>query len=184
MPRTQAGDPPFTLANLRKFDVGDRIEHTLHVQSNFILSPRSDLQFTSDVKSDAYDAQYGLRAATRYDLNAAFSWQLSTKTTFNVFYDFEFRNSGTAGINPTGGSTPDASAGGANYPLANGWYQKDRDLDHTVGATLHHSFDTVTVDLNYSFTKTNSILRYAYASTGAFFNSLTADPGRQRVPRQ
>ena len=40
--------------------------------------------------------------------------------TFNAFYNYEFQERSVGGINPTGGSSPDATAGSANlYPLAN-----------------------------------------------------------------
>ena len=174
IPQFPDGNAPFTLSDLRKFDVGNRIEHTLRVQTNFILSPKTDLQFTNDFKVDGYDAQYGLRTTSEFDSNAAFAYQLSLTTTFNAFYSFEFQNRAIANINPTGGGSTDGAAGGPVYPLAGAWYEKDRDLDNTIGAALHQSFDDVTLDLNYSYTTTNSVLRYTYASTGAFFNSLTA----------
>ncbi len=179
VPATAAGDPPFTLSNLRKFDVGNRIEHALKVQSNFIVSPKTDLQLSGDLKSDAYDAQYGLRAATAYDATASFAYQLSLSTTLNAFYSFQFQDRSVANINALAKGTSGA-AGSIAYPLANAWSEKERDLDSTLGATLHQSFDDVSLDLNYTFTSTTSTLAYLYASTGAFFNSLTpAEAGNQ-----
>jgi len=182
VPQSAAGDAPFTLSALRKFDVGNRTEHTMHLQSNFVLSARSDLQFGNDVKIDTYDTLYGLRSANRYDFNGAFAYQLSSRTTFNGFANYEFQEHSVAGINPSGNGGVDASAGGPNYPLANGWYQNASDHDATLGASLHQAFDTITLDLNYTFTATSSSLRYYYASAGAFFNSLSAAQAGSQFP--
>ncbi|HSZ73846.1 MAG TPA: MtrB/PioB family outer membrane beta-barrel protein [Rhizomicrobium sp.] len=182
IPRSPEGDPPFTLLDLRKFDVGNRTEHTLHAQTNFIVTPKIDFQITGDLKADGYEAQYGLRDTQGFDASAAFAYQLSLRTTFNAFYSFQFQNRAIANINPIGNSSPDGSAGGPQYPLADAWYEKDRDLDSTLGANLHQSFDTVTLDFNYTFTTTNSALTYAYASTGALFNSLTPEEAGVAFP--
>ncbi len=182
LPQSAGGDPPFTLANLRKFDVGDRSEHSLHAQSNIILSPQSDLELGSNVKIDTYDAFYGLRSVNEYDFNAAISYQLSRQTTFTGFYNFEFQERSVGGINPGGSSSPDAGAGGPVYPLANAWYQNAADHDHTLGATLHQAWDSISLDLNYTFTANASALKYFYASGGAFFNSLTGAQAGSQFP--
>jgi hypothetical protein len=181
LPQFSGGDMPFTLSDLRKFDVGNRTEHTAHVQTNFIVSPKADLQFSGDLHEDGYEAQYGLRNSDEVDLNAAFAYQLSLTTTFNAFYSFQFQNRAMANINPLGNGT-DGSAGGPVYLLSGAWYEKDRDLDHTMGATLHKNFGDVTLDLNYTYTVTNSVLRYAYATTGAFFDSLTPAQAGMEFP--
>lgn len=180
-PLLPGGDEPFTLSDLRKFDVGDRTEHKLRLQSNFILSPKTDLQFTGSFSSDNYDAQYGLRASDDFDFNTAFAYQISLATTFSAYYSLQFQNRAIANINALGGST-NAMAGGPAYPLSNAWYEKSHSLDHTVGATLHQGFDTVSIDLSYNYTVSHSALRYTFASTGAFFDSLTPTEAGTQFP--
>lgn len=166
------GDTPFALTDLRKFDVGNRTEHAFRIQANHILSPHTDLQLTSDFKSDAYDARYGLRAATKFDLNAAFNYQMSLDTTMSGFFGFQAQNRGAANINPTGLGS-DGSAGSADYPLANAWEQKLTSQDYSAGFNARHHWNAVTLTLNYTFIHSASALAYRYATPGAFFNTLT-----------
>jgi hypothetical protein len=180
-PASAAGDPAFTLANLRKFDVGNRTEHIFHAQSNYIVSPRTDLQFTGDYKADDYDAQYGLRASSSWDGNADVSYQLSTTATLTGFFTLQMQHRSMASINPVGvpGS---AAAGGADYPLANAWGEALADHDYTAGFTAHKAWDKISLDVNYIFTRGDSAIGYNYASTGAFFNLLTAAQAGNSFP--
>lgn len=172
-PASAAGDPAFTLADLRKFDVGNRTEHIFHAQSNYILSSRTDLQFAGDYKADDYDARYGLRASSSWDINADVNYQLSTTATLTGFLTLQTRHRSMASINPFGvpGS---AAAAGPDYPLGNAWGEAPADHDYAGGFTAHKAWDKVSLDLNYIFTRGDSAIGYSYASTGAFFGSLTA----------
>jgi MtrB/PioB family decaheme-associated outer membrane protein len=176
-----AGDMPFTLDQLRKFDVGNRVEHILHAQSNYIVSPRTDLQLTGDYKIDNYDAQYGLKGSSSLDVNADFNYQLSTATTLTGFLTWQLQNRAIASINPLG-AAGSGQAGGPDYLLANSWSETLADSDYTAGFTAHKKWDTVSVDINYIYTHGDSALAYTYASTGAFFNSVTAAEAGNAFP--
>jgi len=173
VPRFAAGDAPFTLGALRKYDVANRTEHVGKAQTNFILSDKVDFQLIGDFKLDDYDADYGLKRADTYDANAELNYQLSLTTTFNVYYSFQSHSRDMANINPRGPLSPSDAAGGANYPLANMWSEAADDRNHVAGAGLRHRIGDVTLDLNYTYTHSTSALSYFYASTGAFFNNLT-----------
>jgi Putative outer membrane beta-barrel porin, MtrB/PioB len=176
-----AGDLPFTLDALRKFDVGNRTEHIIHAQSNFIASPRTDLQLTGDYKIDNYDAQYGLRGSSSLDINADFNYQLSTAATLTGFFTWQLQNRAIASINPL--NVPGSGApGGPDYPLSNAWSENLADNDYTAGFTAHKKWDTVSFDVNYIYTHGNSAIAYAYASTGAFFGLLTAAQAGNSFP--
>lgn len=176
-----AGDMPFTLDQLRKFDVGNRTEHIIHAQSNTIVSPRTDLQLTGDYKIDNYDAQYGLRSSSSLDVNADFNYQLSTATTLTGFFTWQRQNRAMASINPLG-IAGSGQAGGPDYPLSNAWSETLADNDYTAGFTAHKKWDAVSIDINYIYTHGDSALAYAYATTGAFFNSLTAAEAGNAFP--
>ena len=173
VPKSANGDIPFTLADLRKFDVGNRTEHIVHAQANYIVTPRTDLQFTGDYKADDYDAQYGLRALSSINVNADFNYQMSTTMTLTGFFALQMQHRSIANINSTG-ATGSAVAGGAAYPLANAWRETLGDHNYSAGFTAHESWDEVSLDVNYIFTHGDSAIGYSYATTAAFFNSLTA----------
>lgn len=172
IPKTAAGDPPFALSDLRKFDVANRTEHKVHAQSNYIVSPRTDLQLTTDIKIDDYDARYGLHSSTSYDVNAAFNYQMSLDTVFTGFAGFQVQNRGVAAINATGSGTSGA-AGGPVYPLSSAWSEALGSKNYTAGFTARHNWRDITLSLDYTFAHNDSALRYSYASTGAFYGLLT-----------
>jgi MtrB/PioB family decaheme-associated outer membrane protein len=173
LPATQAGDIPFALANLRKFDVANRTEHTFHGQSNYILTSRTDLQLSGNAKIDDYDADYGLRATTALDATFSANYQMSLLTSFTGYFTFQSQNRGVANINPTGVGAV-ATAGGQDYPLSNAWHETVGSDNYTVGLQAKHSWGKVSLSSDYTFTYADSPVSYSYASTGAFFNTQTA----------
>jgi hypothetical protein len=181
VPQTPLGDPAFTLADLRKFDVGDRTEHIAHAQGNYIVSPRTDLQITGDYKGDYYDAQYGLRASSSFDVNADLNYQLSTATVLTGFFSFQSIHRSIANINPTG-AVDNGAAGGAGYPLANAWNERLASDNFAAGLTAHQTWDKFSLDLNYIYTHGDSAINYGFATTGAFLNLLTAAQAGSAFP--
>jgi hypothetical protein len=181
IPKTPDGDIPFTLSDLRKFDVGDRTEHILHAQANYIVSPRTDLQLTGDYKVDDYDALYGLRTQSSFDINTDVNYQMSLSATLTGFFTMQVSHRSIASINPVGlpGS---AAAGGPDYPLANAWSEALGTHNYAAGFTAHKAWDRISLDANYIFTRGDSAIGYAYASTGAFFNLLTAAQAGNAFP--
>jgi hypothetical protein len=172
IPASPQGDIPFTLDNLRKFDVANRSEQVLHGQANYIVSPKTDLQLTGDWKIDDYSAQYGLQDASRFDINGDVNYQMSTTATVTAFLTWQHQHRNMANINPQGipGS---GMAGGPDYPLAAAWGEALNDNDYGAGLTAHKAWDKVSLDLNYTFIRGDSGIGYSYASPLAFFYILT-----------
>jgi len=181
MPLSPAGDIPFTLDNLRKFDVANRVEHKVHAQSNYILSPSIDLQLTGDYKIDSYSAQYGLHDASSVDVNTDINYQLSTTATLTGFFTWQEQHRSMSTINPQGipGS---GAAGGADYPLSAAWSETLNDNSYAAGLTAHKAWDTVSLDFNYIYTHGDSAIGYNYASPLAFFYLLTAAQAGNSFP--
>ncbi|HEY3637846.1 MAG TPA: MtrB/PioB family outer membrane beta-barrel protein [Rhizomicrobium sp.] len=173
IPASPQGDIPFTMDNLRKFDIGNRVEQKLHAQSNYIVSPKIDLQLTSDWKIDSYSAQYGLHDATSFDINGDISYQLSTTATLTGFLTWQDQHRSLFNINPQG-IPGTGTAGGLDYPFSAAWGETLNDNDYAAGLTAHQAWDTVSLDLNYMYTRGDSAIGYSYASPQAFFYILTA----------
>lgn len=172
VPLTSAGDIPFTLDNLRKFDIGNRVEHIVHAQSNYIVTPNIDFQLTGDYKLDAYSAQYGLHDSSSVDVNADINYQLSTKATLTGFFTWQDQHSGMSSINSLG--IPGTGvAGGPSYPFAAEWGETLNDNSYSAGLTAHKAWDTVSLDVNYIYTHGDSAVGYNYASPLAYFFLVT-----------
>jgi hypothetical protein len=181
IPLSSAGDIPFTLDNLRKFDIGNRVEHKVHAQSNYIVSPQIDLQLTGDYKLDSYSAQYGLHDASSYDINADANYQLSTTATVTGFFTWQDQHRSMSSINPQGVPGTGA-AGGPDYPYSAEWGETLNDTSYTAGLTAHKAWDTVSLDFNYVYTHGDSAIGYNYASPLAFFYLLTPEQAGNSFP--
>lgn len=181
VPLSPAGDIPFTLANLRQFDIGNRVEHIFHAQSNYIVSPRIDAQLTGNFKIDDYAAHYGLRYSSSYDVNLDVNYQVSVVSTLTGFVTVQMQRKSIANINSIG-QPGSALAGGPDYPLANAWSEGVGNHDIAAGITGHRSWGDLSLDGSYVYSHGDSAIAYAYASTGAFFNLLTAAQAGNSFP--
>jgi hypothetical protein len=173
MPFSPQGDIPFTIDSFRQFDIANRVEQKLHAQSNYIVSPRTDLQLTTDWKIDSYSALYGLHDATSFDLNGDLNYQLSTTATITGFLTWQDQHRSISSINSQGipGS---GAAGGPDYPFTAAWAETLNDNDYGAGVTAHKAWDTVSLDLNYVYMRGDGAVGYSYATPLAFFFSTTA----------
>jgi MtrB/PioB family decaheme-associated outer membrane protein len=173
IPATSAGDVAWVLSDLRKFDMADRTQHVVRGQSNYILSPRSDLQVTGSLKLTDYDAAYGLRSTRAWDASTAYSYQLSAATKFTSFLTYQNQNRDVANINASGQGVT-GEAGGRAYPLANGWTETVGSDIYTAGLNGVHSWGDFTLNLDYVFAHAKTAMNYRFASTEAFFNVMSA----------
>jgi MtrB/PioB family decaheme-associated outer membrane protein len=173
IPRFPNGDAPFTLNEFRKYDVANRSQHVAKAQTNFIVSEKFDIQLTGDFKSDQYKADYGLRKAEIYNVNAAANYNLSVNTSFNAFYSYQGRNRHARSI-ASGTLIASGAAGSSSYPLANTWATTNDDTSHVLGGGLHHQMDNIVIDINYSYLQANSIYGYSFASVAALSGAVTA----------
>ena len=176
-----SGDAAFTLGPLRKYDIADRTENTIKAQTNFILSEKVDFQLGGNFRSYDYDADYGLRSARNYNINAELTYQASLATNFNIFYSFQGHQRDMASINRVGDG-PDDSAGGPIYPFETAWTEEADDKNHVLGAGIRHQINSVTIDVNYTFTYGDSSLNYSYASAGAYFSDVTPEEAGNAFP--
>lgn len=173
IPLSPQGDIAFTLDNLRKFDVGNRVEQIVHAQSNYIATPQIDLQLTSDWKIDSYSAQYGLHDATSFDINGDINYQLSTTATIAGFLTWQDQHRSISSINSQG-IPGTGAAGGPDYPFTAAWAETLNDNDYAAGLTAHKAWETVSLDVDYTYTRGDAAVGYSYASPLAYFYAVTA----------
>lgn len=181
IPSSTAGDTAFVLSDLRKFDVADRTQHTLRWQANYIVTPRSDLQFIGSLKLNDYDAAYGLRSTRAVDGTLSYGYQMSAATRVTGFVTVQNQNRDVANINASGRGV-DGAAGGAAYPLANGWTETVGSDIYTAGLNAQHSWGAFTWSGDYTYAHARTGMNYTFASTNAFFNVMTAQQAGTGFP--
>lgn len=181
IPTQPAGDTAFALSDLRKFDIADRTQHTLRWQANYIVTPRSDLQFIGSLRLNDYDAAYGLRSTKAADGTISYGYQLSPATRFTSFVTVQTQNRDIANINATG-SGVDGSAGGPAYPLANRWTETVGSDVYTAGLSAQHGWGSFSLSTDYAFTHARTGVNYSFASTEAFYNLFDAQAAGSGFP--
>ena len=164
--------PPHTLADLRKFDLSDRIQRVANARINFMLRQDMDLMLSGKLLDNSYSADYGRSLERITSMNADWSWNLAPRTGTYAHYSFQRTRQRQGNINdaasgPYNNGDESAAAGSANYPLANAWSQLSNDNSHSVGLGARHGFGKVTLESNYTMIYSRTSNRYTYASPAA-----------------
>jgi hypothetical protein len=182
LPSTQGGNsgnlmaiPPHTLADLRKFDLSDRKQHIVNARINFMLRQDMDLMLSGKVLENGYAADYGRSIERSSSVNADWSWSMGPRAGAYAHYSFQRSRQHQANINdaasgPYNLGNEDASAGGANYPLANAWSQLYSDDSHSVGLGARYGFGKAMLETNFTMVYSRTSNSYTYASPGALTN--------------
>jgi hypothetical protein len=154
------------------------------VQSNLILWQRADLQFSGSYKSTDYDADYGLKDASTYDLNGSIGAQFSGAGYVTALFGYQSHHREVSSINVVRTASSDDSAGGPNYPLSNAWRQTVEDANYLAAVSVRQTLGPVSLDVGYTFFFADGDFAYAYAGPGAISNTLTAAQAGSAFPDQ
>jgi hypothetical protein len=75
--RPGAITPPFTLFDMRKFDLADRNQHVLNARATLMVRDNMDVMLSGKLVTNEYSADYGRRHDHLGSVNADWSWQRS-----------------------------------------------------------------------------------------------------------
>jgi hypothetical protein len=176
------GALPFTVDALRKYDLSDRDESKVDLMATLLVG--KDMTVTASVRGDwnDYDAVLGRQ---RYDTRGTalqWEWQPSPSTSASVFYGYDESTLDLANVNDVEFGD-DPSLGGETYPLDGRWWARDRQKNHTAGATLTHAFGRVRFDAGWNFLYSRGITSYRFATASALAYFLDgALPDRAFAP--
>jgi MtrB/PioB family decaheme-associated outer membrane protein len=166
----QAGVMPFTLAQMRKFDIADRDQQTLNARLNYMITPTLDGGVTLQYKSNRYPADYGRTGRQNQGTaNLDLSYTPDPSVTAYAYYGYEQGRMRQRTINDdpnhlAGGS---AEAGGVTYPFSNEWSVTTKDRTHSVGMGLKKTFSRGWVlDVNATYSLSTTGIDYSYATPG------------------
>jgi hypothetical protein len=171
--------PPHTLAELRKFDLSDRIQRVVNARVNFLVRSDMDLMLSGKLLDNSYDADYGRSLERTTSLNADWSWSLSPRTGTYAHYSVQRSRQHQANINdaasgPYNLGNQDDDAGSANYPLANAWTQLSNDNSRSLGLGARHGIGLVTFETNFTMVHSRNSNSYTYATPAALTNPTNA----------
>lgn len=170
---------PHTLSSLRKYDVGDRTQHVLKLQANYLLRDDMDIFVSGHFEDNSYNASHGRTGENKKGVNLQWSYVPAPLTTLYAFYGFQQAKTEMSGINdvfPPAANDP--NPGGQVFPFANQWAELDNETDHLVGVGATRKIWKLIADVNYSFIIGEGNVNYSFASTGSL-TAPTVVPGTE-----
>ncbi|KFI21583.1 hypothetical protein HW44_14230 [Nitrosococcus oceani] len=167
--RLPAGTTPFTLADLRKFDLSDRKQHLFCGLANVLLREDMDLSLSFARVDNDFDARFGLLQDESNTVNLEWNYQPSAQLSTYVFGSYQTKTNAMANINDAGFST-DPNAGGATFPLRAAWQENVDETNSALGFGFYYQFDRFIFDGNYSFNWSRSEVDYEAVSNLALAN--------------
>lgn len=163
------GVTPYTLADLRKYDLSDRRQNQIKAQANFLLRDDMDLLASVNWINNDYNAHYGLQSARTISANLEGNYQPSPRLNAYAFYSFQKQQSRLSNINDVGFSA-DPYAGGRRFPYVAAWKESVDDINHLVGLGFRYQFDPFDIDMRYSYNWAHTDVGYDAVSNLAFAN--------------
>jgi hypothetical protein len=181
------GNLPYTVDALRKYDVSSRTENKADLMATFAV--RDDMTFTASVRGDwnDYDAVLGRQGYDTIGTALQWEWQPSPLTNASIFYGYDQSTLDLANVNDVE-SGSDPTLGGATYPLDGRWWAKDKQKNHSAGATLTHNFGRVRFDAGWNYIYARGVTSFRFATgvalayfTDAFLPDTAFPPMTYRV---
>ncbi|MES2404006.1 MAG: MtrB/PioB family outer membrane beta-barrel protein [Pseudomonadota bacterium] len=166
------GNVAFTTDAMRKYDLGNRIEHKLHATLIYPIGDTATISAIAYATRDDYSAAIGRQATRNRGFDLSWDWQPSPLTSMSANLgcaDSSLDFSNVADNEDATGAPgrDDPSLGGPLFPLANQWQSLDHERDYNAGLTLRHDFGRVRADFSYTYTYALGRIDYLFASPGA-----------------
>jgi hypothetical protein len=187
------GNTAFTVAQMRKYDLGDLDAGKLRAIRTVPLGDAATLGATLQVRRRDYDATIGRQSFDTGGADLAWDWSPSPDTTLNAYASYQssrLRQSNVADAEALTYSSPDQgdmTFGGPFYPFENFWAATDHERNLDAGGSLRHVLSPrVALQLQYDFSDARSVNRYDYATLAAistvYANVLDAVAVGDRFP--
>jgi MtrB/PioB family decaheme-associated outer membrane protein len=160
---------PFTLAEMRKFDLSDRRQQILNLRYNRPLREDLDLGISLQQKTIDWGAEFGrVDRQTQSSLNLDLSWSPVDGTTGYAYYSYDRGRIAQANVNDSAANiNGSASYGGNVYLTDNAWSAVSKDRTDVLGLGFKKIFRNETVlDLGYSLTRSSTAVSYGYIDAG------------------
>ena len=161
-----AGIPAHTIAQLRKYDVGERQQQKVDLMATAILPNQMTLSASIRGDWNDYDARAGRQKLDTLGTSVQWDWQPSADKVAGAWYGYDesdlvFANANDVVI------TPDPNLGGTTYPDIGRWSNNDKQRNHYAGANWSQSIGKARLDAGWNWTYTRGVTRYDFVSAAA-----------------
>ncbi len=160
------GNAAHTIAQLRKYDVGEREQHKLSIMATAALPRQMTLSGTIRGNWNDYDARVGRQKLDTLGTSVQWEWQPAAGKVAGAWYGYDeselvFANANDVAI------TADPNLGGPTYPDSGRWSTNDKQRNHYAGANWSQSIGRARLDASWNWTYTRGMTRYDFASADA-----------------
>jgi MtrB/PioB family decaheme-associated outer membrane protein len=173
LPTFPDGEPAHNLADMVRPDLADVRGQRWNARVAFALGERSDLVLSARLRSDDYGPDFGLVRERARDVAAEWSVQPSPALSAYVFLSAD-RHARAMGSIRGFATSSDGSAGGPNFPLANGWRVDFEGSGVGWGGGLTARLvRSIELDTHYAFLFSHDELETSAGGPAAPVNSTT-----------
>jgi hypothetical protein len=174
--------PVGTVEALRKYDISNRTENKVDLMATF--SPRDDLSISTSFRGDHNEyggVEIGRQGYFTWATQLSAEWTPTVADSVSGYVGVDHSTVDQAGVagTPNDSNSPTcAPLGCPFYPLADRWWQSDRERNYSAGLSALHRFRRVSVDLSWNYIYARGNLDYTAASPdslGANFSPVPAD---------
>jgi hypothetical protein len=157
-----------TVDAMRKHDLADRRQNRFRAVFVQPIGLASTVSATLYGNYNDYEATIGQRGAWTTGTTVQWDYQPGPATNLSAYAGYDDMHTRVANVaDDEAALTSDPTLGGPTYPLANRWYEDDREDGYHAGVTLAHDFGRFGLDASYSLVATEGDVSYAYESIGA-----------------
>jgi hypothetical protein len=177
LPGAAPNPSPYTLADMRKFDLADRRQQIANLR--YLVSPRDDIDLSATLQQKFIDwpARFGrVGTQTLSSFNTDLSWTPSEATTAYAYYSYERGRIAQANVNDSATNVNGSPIyGGDVYLTDDAWSAVSRDRTDVLGLGVKQVFPhKVVLDLSYSLTRSATAISYGYIDAGG---AVLGSPG-------
>lgn len=177
LPGATASAVPHTLADLRKYDIGDRNQQILNLRYNQPLREDLDVGLTLQQKLIDWGGEFG-RVDRQYQtsVNVDLNWTPVDGTTGYAYYSHDRGRVSQASVNDNAANLAgSANYGGNVYLSNNAWAATSRDRADVLGLGMKKAFARhMALDVGYTLTRSTTAISYSYLDAGG---AVLGSPG-------
>lgn len=170
----ELGHTAFTVAQMRKYDLGDLESHRLRASLVMPVGEAATLSATLYGHHRDYDAVIGRQSFESFGADASWDWAPSPDTTMSAYAGYQSSELAQGNVNDKESLTfsspdqADTEFGGPFFPFDQFWSATDEERNVYAGAFLRRVISPrVRFDLGYDFSWSRGVNRYDYASLAA-----------------
>lgn len=163
--------PVGTVDALRKYDISNRTENKVDLMATATL--REDLSISASFRGD-YNVYSGVLVGRNgyftFATQLSAEWTPTTTDNFSAFASMDHSTLDQASVAgyPNDSNSPTcAPLGCESYPLADRWWQSDRERNYSAGLNASHRFRRFSLDASWNYIYARGSLNYTAASSGA-----------------